>query len=189
MPFDHFGVIAGLYNRAADFIVPAPLLDSLALSTESLLLDAGGGTGRVADVLRNMVRKIVVADPSRRMLNHAAAKGLITTCAPAELLPFASNVFDQIIMVDALHHVFNQQQTVDELWRVLAPGGMVVILEPDIHKFRVKLIALGEKMLLMRSRFLPAEKIVQLFSNKNAQARISYHENIIWVSADKVKKM
>ncbi len=57
-------------------------------------------------------------------------------------------------MVNALHHVCNQQETVNELWRTLQPGGRIVIEEPDVRTFAVKLFALGEKLALMRSHFL-----------------------------------
>jgi len=185
MPFDHFDLIAGLYNRTAQFSAPESLIELLDFPPDGLLLDAGGGTGRIAEVFLRMVREVIVADMSRGMLRHAANKGLATTCAPAEMLPFASCVFDRIIMVDALHHVFDQQQTIIELWRVLAPGGRIVIIEPDIGKFKVKLIATGEKLLLMRSHFLSAEKIAAIFMNLRIEVRVISNEFNVWICAEK----
>ena len=185
MPFEHFDLIAGLYNRTAQFSAPASLLTLLELQPDHLLLDAGGGTGRVAEALCRLVRRVIVVDLSRGMLRHASYKDLATACAPVEHLPFTSSVFNRIIMVDALHHVSNQHQTISELWRVLAPGGRIVIIEPDIHKFAVKLIAIGEKVLLMRSHFLPVEKIIALFSNQKAQPRIVIDDFNVWVCAEK----
>jgi ubiquinone/menaquinone biosynthesis C-methylase UbiE len=187
MPFDHFDLIAGLYNRTAQFSATASLLALLDLPPDGLLLDAGGGTGRVAEALCNMVRETVVADLSRGMLIHATNKGLTTTCAPAEHLPFASSTFDRIIMVDSLHHVFDQRQTVTDLWRVLAPGGRIVIIEPDIHRFAVKFIAIAEKMFLMRSHFLPADKIAALFANHNTHVQVITNDLNIWICAEKVR--
>jgi len=189
VPFDHFDLIAGLYNWTAKFSIPAPLLDLLALPPDSLLLDAGGGTGRVAEALGGMVKEVVVADISRGMLGHAAEKGLEMACTPVERLPFASSTFDRIIMVDALHHVFDQRQTINELWRVLAPDGRIVIIEPDIHKFAVKLIAIGEKMLLMRSHFLSAEEIAALFANHNVHVRVISDEFNVLIGVEKVREM
>jgi demethylmenaquinone methyltransferase/2-methoxy-6-polyprenyl-1,4-benzoquinol methylase len=186
MPFDHFDLISSCYNKTAQFSAPAALLALLALQPDDLLLDAGGGTGRVAEALHRMVKRVVVVDLSRGMLRHATDKDLVTTCAPVEHLPFPSNVFNRIIMVDALHHVSDQRQTVSELWRVLAPGGKMVIIEPDIHKFAVKMIAIGEKVLLMRSHFLPAERIIALFKDQNAHPRIIFSEFNVWVYAEKV---
>jgi ubiquinone/menaquinone biosynthesis C-methylase UbiE len=189
MPFNHFDLIAGLYNRAAQFNPPVLLLDLLALQPNSLLLDAGGGTGRVAEALRSMVREVVVADLSRGMLRHAADKGLLMVCTPAEHLPFASSSFDRIIMVDTLHHVIDQRQTATELWRVLAPGGKIVIIEPDIHRIAVKLIAILEKTFLMRSHFLPADKIGALFAIQKSHVRVISFEFKVWVCAEKVREM
>jgi ubiquinone/menaquinone biosynthesis C-methylase UbiE len=187
MPFDHFDLIAGLYKRIAGFIIPSHLYKLLELPYNGLLLDAGGGTGRVAEALRIMVHIAIVADLSRGMLRIAVSKGLVTTCTPTEHLPFPSKTFDRIIIKDALHHVIDQHQTIRELWRVLAPGGKIVIIEPDIDKYSVKLIALVEKILLMRSHFLSQAKIVALFEDQGSQIRFIRHESNIWIFADKVK--
>lgn len=117
MPFDHFNFIAGFYDWAGKFTVTEPLFGFLALSPNSLVLDAGGGTGRVAAEIRGMVREVFVADISRGMLRRAAGKGLPAVCSPAESLPFLAGSFDRVIMVDALHHVLNQERTAHELWR------------------------------------------------------------------------
>lgn len=189
MPFDHFNIVAGLYNRTEEFTLPPSLIELLGLHSDSLLLDAGGGTGRVAIGLRKIVRGVVVADLSCGMLRYAARKGLTTTCTPAEHLPFAPGTFDRIIMVDALHHVFEQHQAVSEFWRVLAPSGRIVIIEPNIKKFSVKLIAAAEKMLFMRSHFLASDKIASLFENQNVHVRVVFNKLDVWVCAEKVREM
>jgi demethylmenaquinone methyltransferase/2-methoxy-6-polyprenyl-1,4-benzoquinol methylase len=187
MPIDHFSLIAGLYDRAAQFTITEPLVELLSLSPNNILLDAGGGTGRVAAALRNMVREAVVVDLSHGMLRRAADKGLATVCAPAECLPFPPGTFDRVIMMDALHHVLDQGQTARELWRVLSPGGRLLIVEPDINQFAVKLIAFMEKILLMRSHFLAGEKIAAFFENRNVQARVVYFDHNVIVLIEKVR--
>jgi ubiquinone/menaquinone biosynthesis C-methylase UbiE len=154
VPIDHFNLIAGFYDRSAGFVVTEQLLRLLDLSPRSILLDAGGGTGRVSVALRSKVDQVVVADLSLGMLRHARNKGLPTVYSPVEFLPFPPAVFDRVIMVDAFHHVLDQRRTADELWRVLAPKGRILIVEPDIHQIAIKFLALGEKAALMRSHFL-----------------------------------
>jgi ubiquinone/menaquinone biosynthesis C-methylase UbiE len=185
MPFDHFDVIAGIYDRAAQFFPSDILLEALDLHPSLRLLDAGGGTGRVSASLRDRVREVVVADVSRGMLQQAAGKGLPSLCAPAEALPFAAGTFDRVFMLDALHHVHNQRDSIAELWRVVAPGGRVIIVEPDIHRFAVKLIAVGEKALLMRSHFLSGEKIAALFPQHQAKVRVIQNEFNVIIFAEK----
>ncbi len=174
MHFDHFDLIAGFYERVGPYRISDLLLEKLSLSFDHLLLDAGGGTGRISVELRNKVKEVFVVDLSHGMTQQAALKGLPTVCAPAESLPFSSGSFDRIIMVDTFHHVINQRQTAHELFRVLIPGGRMVIVEPDIHQFFVKVLAIGEKVLLMKSHFLSGEKIASLFNNPEETTFIYY---------------
>lgn len=180
MPFDHFDVIAPIYNRVGAYSALDTMLELGAFPTSGRLLDAGGGTGRVANALRHQAAQIVVADVSLGMLRFAASKpGLQTAAAYCEHLPFPDDSFERIIMVDALHHVLHQADTARELFRLLAPGGRIIIEEPDIRAFGVKLIALAEKILLMRSHFLAPAQIASLFPL--AQAKIKAKESSAWV--------
>jgi ubiquinone/menaquinone biosynthesis C-methylase UbiE len=189
MPFDHFNLIANFYDRAGQFIIKEPLLELLSLSQSSLLLDAGGGTGRVATALRGMVREVFVADTSRGMLRRAEGKGLTTVCTQVESLPFPSRSIDRILMMDSLHHMNDQRLAIREIWRVLAPGGRIVIVEPDIRKFSVKLIASGEKLLLMRSHFLTHTEITSLFAVPDVKVRVVFDEFNIFFVAEKVRQI
>ena len=150
------------------------------------LLDAGGGTGRIAQFLHGQAAQVVVADLSFHMLQEARNKdGLQPVNACTEVMPFPDNTFASIIIVDALHHVADQRQTARELWRVLAPGGRLVIEEPDVRKMGVKLIALAEKMLLMRSHFLAPPRIAGLFRPFYARVQIIRDGSTAWVIVEK----
>lgn len=187
MHFDHFNFIAGIYDRAGKFILDEPLKGALSLSSDHSLLDAGGGTGRVTDVIRSKVREVYVVDTSFGMLRQARKKDLKTIIAPVEKLPFVHENFDRIIVIDALHHVRDQKQTIVDLWRVLKPKGRIVIVEPDIRKRVVKAIAIGEKILLMRSHFLTGEEIRSLFTGTKAEIHVFYDRNNIYAIAQKDK--
>lgn len=184
MPFDHFGVMAPLFSRA-EYRSLDTMLKQADLPTSGRVLDAGGGTGRVANVIREHAGEVLIADPSIGMLRQADRSRLRLACSNSEALPFPNNSFDRIIMVDALHHVIDQHHTAREMYRVLKPGGRIVIEEPDIRKFGVKLIAVAEKMLLMRSHFLAPQKIVDLFSFDSAKASIHATEGNAWVVIQK----
>ena len=184
MPFDHFDFIAPLYNRVGAYSALDTMLEIGAFPVNGRLLDAGGGTGRVANALLDQVDQIVIADVSLGMLHFAASKpGLQTAAAYSEHLPFPDNSFDRIVMVDALHHVVHQADTARELFRLLKPGGRIIIEEPDIRILGVKLIALGEKILLMRSHFLAPEQIASLFPS--AKTEITAKESSAWIVVKK----
>ncbi len=184
--FDHFGWMAPLYENFINTKPPKFLLDVLNLPVNGLLLDAGGGTGRVAQFMVGSVNSVVVADLSCRMLEKAKGKAqLSAVCSPTEAMPFADGAFARIIMVDALHHVVHHHDTIKELWRLLAPGGRLVIEEPDIRSLRVKLIALAEKLILMRSHFLSPNDIRNLFDDPEAVVEIHYERPIAFIVVKK----
>lgn len=184
--FDHFGFLAPFYEKFIQPKDPQEIRVYGNLPTQGKLLDAGGGTGRIAQTLRDQAGTIVVADLSLKMLEQARIKdGLRLACSHSERLPFPSASFERVIMVDALHHVINQQQTADELWRVLKPGGRLVIEEPDVRVWSVKLIAAFEKLALMRSHFLSPPQIAALFPYRQATITIETKGYNAWIVVEK----
>jgi demethylmenaquinone methyltransferase/2-methoxy-6-polyprenyl-1,4-benzoquinol methylase len=121
------------------------------------------------------------------MLAQAQAKsGLTLSQAHAETLPFGDDTFDRVLVVDALHHFCDQRQAVAELLRVLKKGGTLVIEEPDLNSFRVKLVALAEKLALMRSHFYYPAAIKTMAEAHGATARIETDGDIsAWVVVSK----
>jgi ubiquinone/menaquinone biosynthesis C-methylase UbiE len=184
VPFDHFDCIAPVFSRVSYSSVEE-MIKHAALPTPGRVLDAGGGTGRVANAIREHAGEVIIADPSFGMLRQADRTWLGLACANSESLPFPDEIFERVIMVDALHHVIDQRETTREMYRVLKPGGRIVIEEPDIRKFGVKLIAVAEKLLLMRSHFLSPGKIVELFSFDSSKASIHATEGNAWVVIEK----
>jgi demethylmenaquinone methyltransferase/2-methoxy-6-polyprenyl-1,4-benzoquinol methylase len=151
--FDHFDLLAPIYERLIPPPDPDELGSLLGLSPEHALLDAAGGTGRVAGMFAASVARAVVCDASANMLRKARQKGLETVQADLESLPFGDATFDRILLVDAFHHVKDQRIALRELLRVLKPSGRLVIEEPDVRRLPVKIVALLEKLFLMRSHF------------------------------------
>ncbi len=186
--FDHFDILAPIYDRVIKPKPPQTIWELAQLPADGLLLDAGGGTGRVAQYMTEKAAAVIVADISCQMLGEARDKGsLHPVCSHTERFPFPDGSFARIIMVDALHHVCDQSQTIREMWRVLSPGGILLIEEPDIRTFGVKMVALGEKLALMRSHFLGPRKIVALFDFPDAAIKTytvpgDYN---VWVVAQK----
>lgn len=171
---NHFDLLAPIY----DLVIPAPdparLRKLLKLPVKGTVLEAGGGTGRVSAQLRPWVGRLVINDLSQPMLRQAWSKGdLLPVQSYVERLPFPDGDFDRVFAVDALHHFRDQRGAIGELLRVLKPGGRLVIEEPDIGRFGVKLIALAEKLALMNSRFLSATEIQELIRLHGAQGHVA----------------
>ena len=183
---DHFDLIASAYDRIIGIPDVAHLQQLLQLPTRGWLLDGGGGTGRVSDQLRPMVGNVVVSDLSHRMLKEAREKTVYPVRGHAEQLPFADNRFERVLVVDALHHFCDQQDAIRDLNRVLKPGGRMVIEEPDFNRRALKILAVAEKIFLMRSHFHTPEQIRDMVAACGLAAAIIKNNDFrAWIVADK----
>jgi SAM-dependent methyltransferase len=183
----HFDFLAPIYDRVIPPPEAAPLRQRLRLPAPGRLLEVGGGTGRVAALMRPMVDHVVICDLSSSMLRQGRAKG---DCRGlqcfAEWLPFAQASFERVLVVDALHHFGDQRAAVGELWRVLKPGGRLVIEEPDITYLGPKLIKLAEKLALMGSHFYAPAELGAMVSAFDPAAKVeSDGVSTVWIMGDK----
>ena len=184
---DHFGFLAPYYDRVIGPPDPERLQSLLRLPVAGRLLDAGGGTGRVSSQLRPFVDELFISDLSTQMLQQAQEKGM---CCPAaahvECLPFPDESFDRVLVVDALHHFCDQRESVAELVRVLKTGGRLVVEEPDLRRFAVKMVAVAEKVMLMQSHFYYPKEIQEMIVAQGLQAQVVSDGGFAaWIVADK----
>ena len=96
------------------------------------LLDLGCGTGALAKlVLRQVPRaRLTCVDLSSEMLAVAGERLGATAklvAADAEHLPFCDSSFDAVWCNDSFHHYPDPERAAFQVWRVLAPGGTLVI--------------------------------------------------------------
>ncbi len=74
-------------------------------------------------------------DVDTQAIEFAQAHGVKSKyqIAPAEQLPFGDASFDKVFCLDTLEHVQDESQTLSEIYRVLKPGGALVLSVP--HDF------------------------------------------------------
>lgn len=103
-------------------------------------LDVAGGTGDLAAGMSRQVGpegRVVLSDINAAMLsegrdsllNRGIVKGVEFALANAECLPFADNSFDCVTIGFGLRNVTDKQAAIGSMFRVLKPGGQLLVLE------------------------------------------------------------
>jgi len=180
-PFlNHFSLVSRYYDRLFPVLNAERLRELLQLPAAGRVLDLGGGTGQVAQALQGFADQIVVLDESVGMLRQARLKGLPAVRGEAERLPFANGAFARILMVDTFHHLRDQRKAATELLRVLAPRGRLVIEEGNVEQTAVRIIALLEKLILMRSRFYAPQAVQAMFEAAGGRVRLEREGGKFW---------
>ncbi|MBI2218555.1 MAG: glycosyltransferase [Candidatus Rokubacteria bacterium] len=98
-----------------------------AVKGRTAILDAGCGTSRIIQDLPGAVG-LDVAEPKLRWLAHRRARLVGGTC---ERLPFRDETFDAVVNSEVIEHVPDTPDILREAWRVLRPGGILVLGTPD----------------------------------------------------------
>jgi len=104
------------------------------------VLDLAGGTGDLTTLFSKRVGKsgnIILADINAAMLTRGRDrlidKGIVGNIdfaqVNAECLPFADNSFDCVCIAFGLSNVTDKDAALRSMYRVLKPGGRVIILE------------------------------------------------------------
>ncbi|MGR9114501.1 MAG: bifunctional demethylmenaquinone methyltransferase/2-methoxy-6-polyprenyl-1,4-benzoquinol methylase UbiE [Gammaproteobacteria bacterium] len=104
------------------------------------VLDLAGGTGDLTLLFEKRVGpkgQVVLADINSEMLrtgrdrliDHGVAGNIRYAQVNAECLPFADNTFDCVCIGFGLRNVTNKDAALRSMYRVLKPGGRVIVLE------------------------------------------------------------
>ncbi len=92
---------------------------------EGRVLDLGAGTGAANDIFGN--REIVALDPAPQMLALNGAGERVVSVG--ERLPFSDGAFDAVFSAYVFRNLDSVDRTMEEVARVLRPGGMVGIVD------------------------------------------------------------
>ena len=126
MSASRFDRTAERYRRAALEKDWSPLVDMCQPGPQDRALDIGAGPGMLSAALAPLVARAVALDPSAAML-AGVQDGVEPVVGEAEAMPFADGSFDLVTIVNSLHHVADMRRTLEEMTRVLAPGGRIVV--------------------------------------------------------------
>jgi dolichol-phosphate mannosyltransferase len=103
------------------------------VSGEGPVLDVGCGSSRIISALP---RGSVAVDVLLRKLRYARRFGVPLVQASGFALPFADRSFTCVLCSQVIEHVPKASPIIDELCRVLAPGGRLVLGTPDYGRWQ-----------------------------------------------------
>lgn len=105
------------------------------LSARQHVLDVGCGNGIALQALDGWDRKSGV-DVSEELLKLARAKGIDAHFCDVDEnnLPFPDNTFDLVVSSDVIEHVLHTDHLLNEINRVLKPGGLYVAVIPNVNQ-------------------------------------------------------
>ena len=113
-----------------------------------LVLDLGCGVGRNSIFMSEKGLQVVGLDVSWNRLKRIDGisgperiwlKGIDATseferiCADAQYLPFKSNIFDSVICSEVLEHLVDPAKCVEDVHRILKPGGSACFTIPCLN--------------------------------------------------------
>lgn len=128
------------FMRGAERACFARWRAALLEAAEGAVLDLGAGTGvnlqhLAARVRTGEIERLVAVEPDGGMLRQLGPKAqglgidVEQAQAPAERLPFADESFDVVVSTLVLCSVTSVERSLDEVRRVLRPGGRLLFME------------------------------------------------------------
>ncbi len=140
----YFDELAGRFGK--DY-VPGRSWKALAEALIKVLnyrvvADLGAGEGTLAQLLAQRAEKVIAVDISPKMVafgQELATKNGLSNLefriGDIEEPPIEDGSLDLAVLSQALHHAARPQRAIDAAFRILKPGGRLIVLDLLLHSF------------------------------------------------------
>jgi len=115
---------------------------ALRLAPAITIADLGAGEGLLSQLLARRAERVWCIDNSPKMVEvgtelakHNSLANLTYKLGDIEKVPLPDSSVDLAILSQALHHASHPQIAVDEAFRILKPGGQLLVLDLKEHTF------------------------------------------------------
>jgi len=141
---DYFDKLAGKFGRT---YIPGRSWQALAhgllrLMPPLVIADMGAGEGTLSQLLARTAKQVIAIDNSPKMVEYGAriAKengytNLEYRLGDLEEPPIDTESVDVVLFSQALHHAARPQRAVESAYRILKPGGRILILDLASHTY------------------------------------------------------
>jgi ArsR family transcriptional regulator len=114
----------------------------LRLMPPMVIADLGTGEGAFALLLAERATKVIAVDSSSKMIEVSreqalrhGVKNVEYRLGDMEELPIEDRAVDLVFFSQSLHHALHPERAIQEAWRILVPGGRIVVLDLLKHRF------------------------------------------------------
>jgi ArsR family transcriptional regulator len=114
----------------------------LKLMPPLVVADLGAGEGTLSLLLTQRAERVIAVDHSQKMLEYVVdiarkngVKNLEYRLGDLEELPLSDAEVDLALLHQSLHHALHPAKAMEEAWRVLRPGGRIVVMDLLKHRF------------------------------------------------------
>ena len=107
-----------------------------------VVADLGAGEGLLSELLARRCKKVIAVDNSEKIVEFGAAKAKKNGLKNLEFRqgdlqnpPIDANSVDLVVLSQALHHAENPAATLRSAYKILKPGGQILLLDLLKHNF------------------------------------------------------
>ncbi len=130
-PFSHVGNFTEYMTKTVEAV-------SRLVAPGGRVLDVPAGNGLLSEALRERGFAVTSGDINRERPDFAYVD-------MGKPLPFADASFDAVLCLEGIEHLLEPYAFFCEMWRILAPGGLLVITTPNVMSLysRLHFLAIG----------------------------------------------